>query len=165
MCTPVRRFEVRQNIFMKLFQFFNTHENSIAFLLFYYCPGQKLLPGLGIKSCRLLIFQIKKSFLFLPKAGRGVRPRFTEGGKLVVSSTASQYYTYTEDNRIIYLYNCKSYQHLGPQTLAYTVPYGKTKSTAKKLDKAKIGKEKRKKDLAESRENLGKILSWIPRRG
>ena len=53
----------------------------------------------------------------------------------------------TQDNRIIYVYNCKSYryQYLGPQTLAYTVPYGKTKTIAKKLEKAKIGKEKRKK--------------------
>ena len=29
------------------------------------------------------------------EVGRGDRPRFTEGGKLVVSSTASQYYTYS----------------------------------------------------------------------
>ena len=54
-------------------------------------------------------------------------------------------YRMVKDNRIIYVYNCKSYQYLGPQTLAYTVPYGKTKTIAKKLEKAKIGKEKRKK--------------------
>ena len=52
---------------------------------------------------------------------------------------------YYSDNRIIYVYNCKSYQYLGPQTLAYTVPYGKTKSIAKKLEKAKNGKEKKEK--------------------
>ena len=54
-------------------------------------------------------------------------------------------YRMVKDNRIIYVYNCKSYQYLGPQTLAYTVLYGKTKSIAKKLEKARLERKKGKK--------------------